>query len=186
MKIVALMGSPRVGGNSDLLVREIMNAAAGQGATVKGHKVGLLRLAGCQGCFGCKQQEQCVVKDEGREILADVMDADAIVLGTPVYMWQMTGQLKLIVDRMFSFMNPDFSSKLAPGKKVVWAVAQGQTDLELFAPYFANASGMLKMVGFGDVKIVVAGGTAEKGDVLQQPEALAKARDLGEWLAQPE
>ncbi|WP_041314078.1 flavodoxin family protein [Heliomicrobium modesticaldum] len=184
MKIVALMGSPRKGANTEALVQEAVRGAEEKGAHVKQYHLNEMQIKGCQSCFGCKRQENCVVRDEAAAILEDIKDAKAVIFGTPVYMWQMTGQLKLLVDRLFSFMNADYSSKLTLGKKVLWAVTQGQPDKGAFMPYFENAGKMLQMVGFGEYKIVAAGRCGMPGDVEKQKETLEEARALGRWLAE--
>lgn len=180
MKIVALLSSPRKRGNSELLVEEVLKGI--EGATVKKHHLNQLSIKGCQACLGCKEKENCVIKDDATEILEDIKEADAVIFATPVYMWQMTGQLKTLVDRLYSFMNPDFSSKLTPGKKVLWVVTQGNPDESLFMPYFENAGQMLKIVGLGDYQILLAGGLREAGAVKNDQAVLDKAKTMGQWL----
>lgn len=184
MKIIGLIGSPRHHGNTAHLVKVMLQQAAALGADTKLYQLGQLDIQGCQSCYACNSQESCALEDDAAGILREIAAADAIVLGTPVYMWQMSGQLKLLVDRMFSFLNPDFSSKLAPGKKVALAVTQGQEAPTVFQAYFDSVGQVLDLLGFGEHRLVTASGVHEPDDVLHQPHVLEEARAVGVWLSQ--
>ena len=85
---------------------------------------------------------------------------------------------------MFSFLKPDFSSKLTPGKKVALAVTQGQEAPTVFQAYFDSVGQVLDLLGFGEHRMVTAIGVYEPDDVLQQADTLEEARALGVWLSQ--
>lgn len=184
MKILGFNGSPRVKGNTHLLVEEVLRSAQDNGATTAIYHLNEMNFRGCQGCYGCKTKGTCVQKDELSPVLDEIASADGIVLGTPVYMWQMTGQLKCMIDRFLCFLNPDFSSRLKPGKKAVIAVTQGEPDERKNRPYFESFSDLLKFGGLGACEILIAGGTEHKGDVKKYDSVLTRARELGKWLTE--
>ncbi len=183
-KIVAINGSPRVQGSTAALVDELLKGAAGRGAEVKSYSIHDLTVKGCQSCYACRAQGTCVIKDDMQELYGEIADASGIVFATPVYMWQMTGQLKLIVDRLYPFLKPDYSSYLTAGKKVVLAVTQGRSDTSMFHHYFEHMGKNLLFLGFGSYKILIAGGTHKPEDLLSQDAVVAEARQLGGWLAE--
>lgn len=98
-KVLILAGSPRVGGNSDLLCD-----AFAKGAQEAGHKVTKIyvqkqKIAHCLACYACRGTGTCVQKDDMQAILPQMLAADVIVLATPVYFYSMSGQLKTLIDR---------------------------------------------------------------------------------------
>jgi multimeric flavodoxin WrbA len=183
-KVVVLNGSPRKNGSTAALVGEISKVATEQGAQVKDFYLNGMDIYGCQSCYSCKKEGRCVLEDGMQEIYDDIATADALVFATPVYMWQMTAQLKLAMDRLYPFLKPDYTSYLTPGKKVLLAVTQGRPDPATFHPYFDNVGKMLSFLGFGAYQILIAGGTRTPENLLAQPAVLAEARKMGGWLAE--
>ncbi|MFA6075269.1 MAG: flavodoxin family protein [Negativicutes bacterium] len=182
MKVVALQCSSRINGNTTQLLWEIVDTLENEGVDVQWYNISKLNITGCQSCYGCKEQAFCVVQDDAWEILKEIFNADAVVFGTPVYMWDMPGQLKLVIDRMFSFLNDDCSSKLTAGKKMLWAVTQRTPDANVFRPYFEKSIHMLQMAGFGEGKVVIGADLREQNDICKQYAVLEKARASASWL----
>lgn len=182
MKIIGINGSPRSKGNTRHLVEQVLKGAKEAGAATSIYNLNEMSFKGCQGCMACKSKGKCVQNDDLTPVLDEIAEADGIVLGTPVYMWQMTGQLKLMLDRFLAFLNPDFTSRLKPGKKAVLAVTQGAPDEKQFMPYFESVSAVLKFGGLSACEILIAGGNIEKDDVEKNTAAIAKAGELGRWL----
>lgn len=133
MNVVILQGSPRKGGNTDLVCTHVAEAL-----TATGHEVGTLRLGemtvgGCIECFACQGDADapgCPVKDDMPTVYDAVLAADAIVLATPVFCWGMTAQLKAPVDRFFAlckFESPESMDYkvLIEGKRVALVVTAG-------------------------------------------------------------
>lgn len=97
--VLIISASPRKNGNSDILCDRFA-----QGATKSGHQVEKIFLACqnigyCRGCGVCNSTHQCVQKDDMAEILDKMVNADVIVLATPVYFYSMDGQMKTFIDR---------------------------------------------------------------------------------------
>ena len=182
MKIVALMGSPRKQGNTASLLEKIAEETVNAGAQLQIINLNELKMKGCQSCYACKSQKSCVLKDDAQEVLESVAKADRLIFATPVYMWDMTAQLKRFVDRLFCFSDSDYSSKLEPGKKILWAITQGQSNEELFLSTFEKHGKMLEFLGFGESRILIAGGNSSNF----QPDTLKKANDMAKWLISKE
>src|SRR5690606_36893249 len=106
---------------------------------------------------------------------------DAVVLGSPVYMWQMTGQTKLLIDRLTAFLNPNFSSRL-DNKKLILVFSQGSSDRDAFKPYFEYTAGLLYYLGFDVLETIVAAGM-DKLEVSSRPGLLEKSRELGKLIS---
>ena len=102
MKIVVLNGSPRKGGNT-----EIMTQAFTKGAEKKGHEVvnlpvGTMKIRGCMACEYCfSHNGECAQKDDMTQVYAELKDADMVVFASPIYWFDITAQLKAVIDRLY-------------------------------------------------------------------------------------
>lgn len=98
-KVLILSGSPRKGGNSDLLCDEFMRGAEESGNQAEKIRVAEKNIGYCKACYACKKDGICAVKDDMSEILAKMHAADVIVLASPVYFYSIDAQLKAVIDR---------------------------------------------------------------------------------------
>lgn len=99
-KVLILSGSPRKGGNSDLLCDEFMRGAKESGHQVTKIRVADRKVAPCRACYYCRDHGgECVYKDDMAEILQAMIDADVLVLASPVYFYSIDAQLKAVIDR---------------------------------------------------------------------------------------
>ena len=99
-KVLILSGSPRKGGNSDLLCDEFMRGAMEAGNDVEKIRVAEKKIGYCSACYYCQESGgECAKKDDMPEILQKMIDADVIVLSSPVYFYSIDAQLKALIDR---------------------------------------------------------------------------------------
>ena len=103
-KLICLLGSPRRGGNTDLLAQAACQAFEEAGGEVETLVLSKLDLRPCTGCDWCKQQHDrpCVIQDDMQRIYDRMLAADAILWGTPVYSWAPSVELKIVLDRQFA------------------------------------------------------------------------------------
>lgn len=98
-KVLILSGSPRKNGNSDILCDEFARGAADSGNEVEKIRVAEKNIGYCRACYACKSTGKCVIKDDMAEVLQKMIDADVIVLASPVYFYSIDAQLKAVIDR---------------------------------------------------------------------------------------
>lgn len=98
-KVLILSESPRKGGNSDTLCDEFMKGAIEAGNEVEKIFVAGKNIGYCNACYACKDTGVCVIKDNMTEVLQKMLDADVIVLSSPVYFYSISAQLKAVIDR---------------------------------------------------------------------------------------
>lgn len=98
-KVLILSGSPRKGGNSDLLCDEFMRGAIEAGHEVEKIRVQEKKVACCTACYACRDTGICAIKDDMAEIMQKMIDCDVLVLASPVYFYSIAAQLKAVIDR---------------------------------------------------------------------------------------
>ena len=176
MRILAVIGSPRKGGNTDILVDEIL-----KGAESKGHVAEKLRLYDYDilpglDCRGCKRPDSgytCVLSDGMREIYARLESADLIIFGTPIYWYGPTAKMKLFIDRL----RPYIASRKLEGKKgmVVTPSEEGPVCCGPLLQMFAMSFEYLGMENAGSLLAQAY----ERGEIAKRPEELERAREIG-------
>ncbi len=181
IKILGLVGSPNINGNTAKLVNAILDGAAENGADKVIYNLASLNIKGCDACRRCQESGCCIIDDDMQKLYKEIQTADAVVLGSPVYMWQMTAQTKLFVDRLTAFLKPNFSSRL-DNKKLILVFSQGSSDRDAFKPYFEYTAGLLYYLGFDVLDTIIAAGT-DKLEVSSRPPLLEKARDFGKLIS---
>lgn len=103
-KVLVLSGSPRIKGNSSILCDEFIRGAQEAGNVVEKIYVTKKKVGGCFGCNVCYTNGgSCVQKDDMAEIQEKMLNADVIVLSSPIYFYSMTSQMKAVIDRTYSF-----------------------------------------------------------------------------------
>ena len=188
MKIVCLLGSPREKGNSATIANRFCNSAAGLGAEVKTFILNNLEYRGCQGCMACKTRlDRCVQNDDLTEVLEAIRETDVLVLASPVYFYDISGQLKTFMDRTFSYLVPDFitnpkKSRLAPGKKLVFILAQTNPDRSSYPDIFQKFDYIFKAYGFVESHLIRAFGVREPGEVESHEDVMKLAEATAEKI----
>lgn len=189
MKILGILGSPRIGGNSDVLLGQALAGAKEAGAAVERIVLDHKRIAGCKDCKKCNENGVCAVKDDMQEIQAKILDADAIIHSCPVYFWSMTGQMKTYLDRWCVFFDAEwrwhkmYYPKMR-GKRIGLITVCGDPNVHTADPIvlsFKNTAEMTKMNWLG---AVMAAADA-KGEIAGNEQALREAFDLGKKAATP-
>jgi len=162
-KVLIISSSPRRNGNSDLLCDQFAAGASAAGNQVEKVSLAGKRLAPCIACYAC-QKGECVHKDEVPSILEKMMNADVIVLATPVYFYTVCAQLKILFDRSVMIF-PRLT-----GKKFYYLMTMADTNRAMFEGTLAGLRGFLACYeGSEEAGMVCASGVYEKGEVKNTP-----------------
>jgi multimeric flavodoxin WrbA len=184
MKIVSITGSPRKKGNSATLVNEIISIAEDANGVVQSYHLNQLTYKGCQACMTCKEKsDTCTIKDDLTEVLSAIQACDLLIMASPVYFGDISAQMKGLIDRMYSFLKPNFKQqdppgRLESGKTLIFILTQGQPDEKVFADIYPKYEMFLKFMGFTDVHLIRACGVMESGAVKQREDILERARSV--------
>ncbi|MBU3202354.1 flavodoxin family protein [Clostridium estertheticum] len=129
-KIVVFNGSPRKNGYTAKLLEQVVKGAKAKGTEVIEFDLNDPGIRGCIGCYYCRTHAGCAVKDYLQPMCEAIKEADAIVFGSPIYYYQITGQAKVWLDRTFPMIENDGHTITPryPGKRVITIFAQGNSD----------------------------------------------------------
>ncbi len=188
MKITAILGSPRLNGNSAFIANRFLETAERCGAKTQSFVLNRLSFRGCQACRTCKKtSETCILKDDLTQILDAVREADIIVFASPVYFGDITAQMKTFIDRTYSFLTPEFyrdpakGSRLLPGKTAVWIMTQGLQD-DSFTDVYPRYAWVMSILGIHNVHLIRGCGLSKQADVHKRPDVLKQTEDLATHL----
>ena len=184
MEVIGFIASPRKKGNTAWAVNKILEGAQEQGAKTRVWYFNDLEIKPCQGCLGCVQAARCVINDDMQKLYDALGSADALVLGSPVYMWQMSDQAKIFTDRLFAQITPRFSPKFKEenaGKKLILAFTQGNPDSSLFQAYYDYTKKMFQLLEFEVKGVHVVTGT-RNGPAQERKDLHAVMKDIGAAL----
>ena len=185
---MAINGSPRKKGNTSTLISAVLEGARQSGAETSEAHLHTLDMKGCVGCLSCRENHGvCAQKDELSFFLEMMKTCDAVVFGCPIYMYRISGQMKLFIDRIYSLYTPKegggYNTAVPAGKRFALVVSQGAPDPQ---QYNRSIRWLVGMAGTGH-------GMQEAGRIVHvnsaaQPaatdsELLEQARDIGRRLA---
>ncbi len=184
MKVLGVIGSPRESGNTAAMVTAVCKGAAAAGHETEVINLTNLNIGDCTACCACKagKTEFCAIKDDMQQLYPKILESDCFVIGTPVYMGQMSGQMKNFFDRWYTFIDANYQIHHLPGKKYITATASGAPaeafqSLTDYLNYWLE--GFFKMER---VQNIVGGGLGPADAINSQPELLAMAEKTGRSL----
>ena len=173
-KILIITASLRKGSNSSELAAEFARGAKENGNEIEIISLKNKEIKFCKGCFSCQGTEQCVIKDDAAEIVKKMKQADALVFATPIYYYEMSGQMKTMLDRANPLYDVDYMFRdvyllctATDDNEQTWQ--RSKNGLEGWVMCFPKA----KLSG-----VVFGGGVTEAGEI-KNHSALKKAYEMG-------
>ena len=195
MKVIGINASPRKRANTQTLVESILEGSAKNGAETRIVNLRELKINGCLGCEGCKKHlGRCVQKDDLTLLLQEMTTYDAVVMGTPVYWYHVTAQFKMLVDRLYCFLefgeNPEtgeqtIKSEFPTGKKFIIIISRGEPEPPgLFPQFYDHLNEWLNLIplalGAGNYEFFHQyGADIDRDTARNDPEILEKAKACG-------
>ena len=182
-RVLAIIGSPRKGGNTDILVQKVTEGAISKGAQVETLHLGKLNIRECDGCHVCWQGKPCPKRDDMLDTYQKIIESDAIVLGTPVYWYGPTALMKALIDRLVYFNCPENRAKIR-GKQAAIVIPFEEENSETARPVVEFFEKCLNYLEMSIAGAIIVGGVSDKGDVLKKPACLNEAFELGKKLGE--
>lgn len=183
-KVLIFNGSPRKNGHTSKLLGELSNSAQKAGAEVKEYNLSHPGVKGCQSCFYCRTHEGCSILDPLQSMYEEIKTASGIVFGSPIYFYQITGQAKQGLDRMYPMLNMQGAKPTPryPGKKVVTIFAQANPNKETSSACVQNINTIFTLFGWTVLDSIICAG-AVQNDLSDKQDLLEQARTLGVALS---
>lgn len=188
MKVLGIVCSPRIGGNTEILLSEALAGAKDFGAEVEMITLAGKNLSYCDGCESCLETKRCKIQDDMQEIYPKLLEADGIIWGTPVYFWSVSAQAKAFIDRTYVFREDRPLRNKVAGVVVVTRRAGATQAFNIFQSFFtihrmilaggAIAYERREEARLGEQRKAVAYARG-KGDVRKDEIGMAEARSLG-------
>lgn len=159
--VIVILGSPRKGGNSEMLAKEFVRGAKEAGNKVTVVSLATTKIAPCIGCYVCqKGEKKCWQADKAADILAKMQKADVIVFASPVYFYSISAQLKALFDRSVAIY-PDL-----PNKQYYFLMTMADTNRTMFEGTVKAMQGFLDCYEGSTLRgQVCASGVYEKGAI---------------------
>ena len=177
MNVLVISTSLRPTSNSDALAREFA-----RGAAVAGHSVEVVSLRGkkiefCRGCFACQKTQKCVIKDDAPDIVAKMHNADVIAFATPIYYYEMCGQMKTLLDRANPLYPSDYKFR-----NIYLLTTAAEDEPQVPQRAVSGLTGWIDC--FERARLagtVFAGGVNDMGEI-EGHKALSEAYELGKTV----
>jgi len=174
-RVLGIVGSPRRGGNTEILVDEVLHGAEEAGAQVEKVILSELDVRPCRGCDACKEAGKCTQQDDMHALLEQMKRSQVWVLGTPIYWWGPTAQFKAFLDRWYGVQG----RTMFEGQRTILIIPLEDTDegtARHTTGMFKDVLDYLRMERFATV---VATGVLDRGAVREHPDVLAEACRAG-------
>lgn len=189
--VLAVAGSPRRNGNTDLLLRQVVRGAESAGAEVKTVFLRDLCIAPCRHCDGCvRKKGRCVVDDDMQWVHTELRRADRIAIASPIFFMGLTAQTKAMIDRcqalwvMKHVLNLPVATSRGGERRGLFVSVGGTRGENLFRPAMATIKIFFQTLEFSYGEELFFRGIDGKGEIRQHPTALADAFAAGQRLAQ--
>jgi multimeric flavodoxin WrbA len=188
LKVLGIFGSPRRGGNTEILLEEALKGVEKEGGEVERLYLLDFTITPCKECHGCDETGQCIIQDDMQKVYPKLLEADVIILASPIFFYGITAWAKALVDRCqalwarkYLLKEPSLGKegKKRKGFLISVGATKGQKVFEgaiLTAKYFFD---VLNAEYVGEL---VFRGIDAKGDILKYPEAIRQAFEAGRRL----
>ena len=185
MKVLGIMGSPRIKGNTDLLLDEALRGSETCSAEVEKVVVDGLNISPCKEYYGCLKDGNCVIRDDMDDIYTKLLDADRLIVASPIFFYGLTSQLKALIDRCQATWARQYvlKQKLSDKERKGAFIAVGATRGDhLFDGSILVIKYFFKAIDVQYVDELFVRGIDQKGDITKHPTALCDAFELGKKL----
>ena len=186
MYILGINGSPRIGGNTDILLDKVMEGACAKGVRTEKITLVTLKFSPCQECEKLRDDGVCIIKDDMQPLYKKIKEADVIILASPIFFGSLTAQTKMMIDRFQCLWRAKYIFK----KDVFKKKRDGYficVEASKRRKFFENAKSIVKNL-FATINVdyrkeFFCPGVDEKAKILKHPHLLKKAFELGEEIA---
>ena len=179
MLVLGISGSPRAGGNTEVMVKEALEGAKLVGAEIELISLAGKKLCGCESCPECGSKGRCIIEDDMQSIYPRMVAADAIIMGSPIYFGMISAQTKALIDRTYYLAKTGRKLEDKVGGVITVGGRAGHEFSAAYLMDFMTLQGML-LPG----RAFAQSFSRELGAAAKEEKALREAKALGERVAQ--
>jgi multimeric flavodoxin WrbA len=185
LKVLGIMGSPRLRGNTDLLLDEALKGATGRGAAVEKIIIDRLKIAPCKEYYACLRDGHCVIRDDMDDIYGKILGADAIIIATPIFFYAVSAQTLALMSRCQALWARKYvlNNLDIPAKKGAFIAVGATRGARLFDGPKLTVKYFFRAINADYSGELLIRGVDKKGEIKQHPTALAEAFEMGKRLA---
>lgn len=188
-KVLGICGSPRLGGNTDILLDKVLEGAGSKGADTEKIVLNKLKFSPCQECENIRDDGECIVKDDMHKLYKKIKDADVIVLASPVFFGSLSAQTKMMIDRFQCVWRLKYMLNKDTGygkKKAAFISVEGSDRKDFFENAKSIVRNLFATINADYAAELFCSGVDKKSGILKHPRCLKKAFDLGAELVKVE
>jgi multimeric flavodoxin WrbA len=188
MKVLGLFGSPRKGGNTDLLLEEALKGAEAEGAGTERLRLSDFDITPCRECLACYDQGKCIILDDMQKIYPKLLEADIIILASPVFFYGVTAWAKALIDRCQALwarkyiLKDPYLGKEGKRRQGFLISVGGTKGEKVFDGAILTTRYFFDVLNADYVGELVFKQIDAKGDILKHPDALHEAYEAGRRL----
>lgn len=185
MKVLGIMGSPRIGGNTDLLLDEALKGAKGQGADTEKITLDRLKIGPCKEIYHCLIDGTCPIKDDMTALYDKILAADAVIIATPIFFYTVSAQILAFMSRCQALWARKYVLKNVdtPVKRGGFIAVGATKGANLFEGPKLTAKYFFKAINADYKEELLIRSVDKKGEIKDHPDYLAAAFELGQKLA---
>jgi multimeric flavodoxin WrbA len=184
MKVLAIMASPRIKGNSDILLDEAIKGAQSAGSVVEKIVLDKIRITPCKEIYHCLQDGTCPLRDDMTGIYDKILTADAIIVATPIFFYTVSAQLMAFISRCQAFWSRKYVLKNLdiPVKRGGFICVGATKGIRLFEGPKLTMRYFFQAINAEYKEELLIKGVDKKGEINDHPEYLTAAYELGKKL----
>ncbi len=192
MKVLGIFGSPRKGGNTELLLEEALKGAEAEGAEVERLHLADFNIIPCKECLACYKDGNCIILDDMAKVYPILLEADIIILASPIFFYGVTAWAKALIDRCqalwarkYQLKDPSLG-KEGKKRKGFFISVGGTKGQKVFEGAILTAKYFFDVLNAKYAGELVVREVDVKGDILKHPETLREAFETGRRLVSGE
>ena len=186
MYILGINGSPRPGGNTDILLDKVLEGARTKGVKTEKIVLNTLKFSPCQECENIRDDSSCIIEDDMQPLYEKIKEADAIILASPIFFCSLSAQTKMMIDRFQCLWRAKYILKKGifnKKKKGFFISVEASTRKDFFDNAKSIVKNLFATINADYKEELFCSGVEEKGNILKHPDILKEAFELGKRAA---
>jgi len=186
MYVLGINGSPRIGGNTDILLDKVLEGVKSKGARTEKIILNKLKFSPCQECENIRDDGSCIIEDDMQSVYKKIDQADAVILAAPIFFGSLSAQTKMMIDRFQCAWRAKYILKVDifnKKKKGAFISVEGTNRKDFFDNAKSIVKNLFATINANYHEEIFCSRIDEKASVLKHPDMLKEAFALGERIA---